>query len=352
MLTGAVVGAGMGGRLSLAALQRSPHFELVAVADIRAEALETARQMYPHLRTFQDPVAMFAACPVDVVCISAPPPTHEALAAAALALPLKGILVEKPLGHNWKSGTAVLKAIQSRRLPLAVPHGLLVQNTPRHVLQHLQAGAIGRIVLIEIQCTRWDIINAGIHWLDFCVHALDMPAIDHVLAQCDTRTRTFRDSMQVETAAVTYIQTAEGTRIVMQTGDEVDVGRAGAGTLMRFVGTRGQIEFWPWMEGYHLLNAAHPGGSLLQPPETDDRSRHQIHLDNLAGQVARGAPDYGIARGSLQALALCEAAYLSSRHRCQVRLPLDRFVPPPPVAWNPGMPYDGQGGGRDGRALP
>ena len=62
-------------------------------------------------------------------------------------------------------------------------------------------------------------------------------------------------------------------------------------------------------------------------------------------------PDYTVPESSLLALEVCEGAYVSSRQRCKVTLPVDQFVPPTPVDWDPGKPYSGQGGGRDGRKL-
>ena len=352
-LTAAVVGAGTGGKLSAAALDRSPHFALVAVADVDSQALQAAQARYPDIQTFLNPNAMLATLDADVVCISTPPALHEAGVAAALNLPLRGLLVEKPLGHSYASGAAILEAVRiMRQLPLAVPHGLLARPTPRAALQRIQGGDIGDLTLMEIQCSGWDIINAGIHWLDFCVHATAMAPVDHVMASCDSQTRTYRDGLQVETAAVTYVQLQSGARIVMQTGDYVDVAPKGKDALMRFVGTRGQLEFWPWTEGYRLLNARHPRGTLIVPEGRETRSGHQIHLDNLAAQIARGEPDYAIAEASLQALAICEAAYLSHRHQCKVPLPLSAFEPPAPTDWQPGSLYRGAGGGRDGRALP
>ena len=80
---------------------------------------------------------------------------------------------------------------------------------------------------------------------------------------------------------------------------------------------------------------------------------HQRHLENLAAQIDRAQPDYTIAEGSLAALELCEAAYVSIRNgSVPVPLPLDDFTPPPAVDWQPGLPYSGQGGGRNGRRLP
>lgn len=67
----------------------------------------------------------------------------------------------------------------------------------------------------------------------------------------------------------------------------------------------------------------------------------------------QGAPDYAVAEGSLLALEMCEAAYLSCRNGgVPVTLPVAEFGVPQPVDWQPGMPYSGQGGGRDGRPRP
>ena len=249
MLTASVIGAGMGGSASLKALVNSPHYDLRAVADISEATRTQVHRRIPGVDTFGDWQAMFRECPTDVVVIAVPPALHRPAVMDALELPLRGILVEKPLGHCLSDGRAILNAIRARRLPICVPHGLLVRTTPLKVLAHVAAGDIGQVQLIEIRCTGWDIINAGIHWLDFCITALDSPDMDHVMALCDTSSRTYRDGLQVETVAATYAVTREGTRIVMQTGDFVDIGRPGRDTLMRFCGDKGTIEFWPWSEG-------------------------------------------------------------------------------------------------------
>jgi hypothetical protein len=67
--------------------------------------------------------------------------------------------------------------------------------------------------------------------------------------------------------------------------------------------------------------------------------------------IHAGRPDYTIPESSLLALEIIEGAYLSSRERCKVTFPVDRFESPPPSDWDPGMPYSGSGGGRDGRKL-
>ena len=349
-LTASVVGGGAGGKLSMTALRRSDRFELRAFADLKPDVRDALTDQFPGIRAYADHESMFADCPTDVVCVSTYPPTHEPIALDALQLPLKGILVEKPLGHTAASGRRTLEAIEAKGLPMAVPHGLLVKQTPCEIIARVQGGEIGALKLVEIQNTGWDIINAGIHWLNFFVNVTGCEPMDYVMALCESSTRTYRDGMQVETTAVTYAQTVSGIRVMMNTGDDVLVNREGKNTLFRLVGTSGQIEFWGWENAYHLLNREFPAGKTFVPPERNG-TPHQRHLEHMAAMIDSGDVDYTIPESSLLALEICEGAYVSSRHRCKVTFPVDAFEPPAPVDWDPGKPYSGQGGGRDGRKL-
>lgn len=349
-LTASVVGGGSGGTLSMRALRNSDRFELVAVADLKQDVREKLAEEFPGIRTYASHEAMFSDAPTDVVCVSTYPPTHEPITLDALALPLKGILVEKPLGHTAASGRRTLAAVKQRGLPMAVPHGLLVNQTPCEIIARVQAGEIGALKLVEIQNTKWDIINAGIHWLNFFVNVTGCEPMEYVMAICESSTRTYRDGMQVETTAVTYAQTVGGIRVVMNTGDDVLVNREGKNTLFRLVGTEGQIEFWGWENAYRLLNREFPQGKTFVPPERPG-TPHQRHLERMADMIDTGEVDYTVPESSLLALEICEGAYVSSRHRCKVTFPVDAFEPPAPADWDPGMPYSGEGGGRDGRKL-
>jgi len=349
-LTASVVGAGGGGKLSMTALVESERYELLAAADVNPAACEALAGQFPGIRTFPGHREMFAACPTDVVCVSTWAPSHEQIALDALKMGLKGILVEKPLGHTAESGRRLLEAIKARRLPMAVPHGMLAKKAPLEIIRRVRAGEIGQLKLLEIQCTGWDIINAGIHWLNFFVNLVGDDPVEFVMAICESSTRTWRDGMQVETTAVTYGQTRAGVRVVMHTGDEVNVNREGKGTLFRVVGTAGIVEFWGWENAYLIVSPELPGGEHVVPEEFEVTG-HRRHLENMAEMIDSGNVDYHVPETSLAALEMCEAAYLSSRHRCKVTLPLSGFRPPPETDWDPGMPYSGSGGGRDGRKL-
>ena len=233
---------------------------------------------------------------------------------------------------------------------MAVPHGLLFKKGPLEVIERVRGGEIGDLKLVEIQNRRWDIINAGIHWLNFFVHLTGMEPMDYVMAVCESSTRTYRDGVQVETTAVTYAQTRSGIRVVMNTGDEVLVSREGKSCLFRIVGTAGFIEFYSGEDPYFIFNAEHPRGASFQPEEFPG-THHQRRLESMAEMIDSGKPDYSVPDSSLMTLEIVEGAYMSSRHRCKVTFPLDQFTPPPAPDWDPGMPYSGTGGGRNGRKL-
>jgi predicted dehydrogenase len=350
-LTASVIGCGTGGRLSLEAFSASPLFQAVAAADLRPEIQQSLEQDFPGVRIFGSHQEMFTHCPTDVVSVSTYPPSHESIVLDALELPtLRGILVEKPLADSAAAGRRIVDAIKSRNLPMVVPHGLRTRATSLEVIARILHGEIGELRQIEVQCDKWDLLNAGIHWLDFCLAATGESPVTSVLAACDTSTRTYRDGMQVETVAVTYVENVNGVRMILQTGDFIRVNTPGKKTLFRLAGTQGLIEFWGWEKGYWILNAEHPDGQIIIPEEPAIIG-HRRHLENLANQIGSRTPDYRLPESSLTALEICEAAFMSSQHRCQVRFPLASFVPPAPSDWEPGKPYSGLGGGRDGRKL-
>jgi predicted dehydrogenase len=345
-----VVGGGAGGKLSMTALTLSDRFNLVAACDLRPEVCEVMKQKFPGLKTFTDHRAMFRECPTDVVCVSTFPSSHEEVTLDALKLPLKGIVVEKPLGHTAESGRRILESIKARKLPMAVPHGLLVRRHAAEIIQRVKAGEIGELKLVEIQCRGWDIINAGIHWLNFFVKLTEGDAPVEVLAAIDKSTRTWRDGMQVETVAVTSAQTKSGIRVVMHTGDTIKVNADGRQFCFRIIGTLGMIEFWAWAPGYRIVNAANPQGKTIEPDE-GQKPAHQLHLENLAKMMDAGITDYAVPESSLIALELVEGAYRSAREGRALKLPLSENGTAIAIDWDPGMSYSGSGGGRDGRQF-
>jgi len=84
----------------------------------------------------------------------------------------------------------------------------------------------------------------------------------------------------------------------MNAGDALLIPEQGKGTLFRLIGAGGPIEFYGWELRYRLLNAAHPGGELVEV-SPGLRSGHQRHLEHLALEMDRDTPDYAVAESAL-----------------------------------------------------
>ncbi len=349
-ISAVVVGAGTGGMLSARALLASPRFELVGVADTSAEALaRLGADEFAEVAKFGSYQEMFAAVAADVVCVSTYAPTHLEIAKAAMDLPVKGILVEKPLGDSTAAGSEVVELARSRRVPLVVPHGLMARDAPLEVIAEVHKDAVGALRVVEMECTGWDILNAGIHWAQYFI-ALAHPAVPtRVLCACDATTRTYRDGFQVETEAVTLVTCGQGARLVLHTGDYVPMARDDVPCLMRIIGDEGYIEYGAWRDDYRLVSAR--AGERAVSVVPSEVTGHRRHLEHLADLISNGALDYDVPGSSVRALEVVEAAYLSNRTGAAIDLPMAASPVPAPTDWDPGVPYGGVGGGRNGRQL-
>ncbi len=264
-------------------------------------------------------------------------------------IPVKGLLVEKPLADSTAGAKEIVDLARSGAIPLVVPHGLMARDAPLEVVDKVRTGAIGAMRVVEMECTGWDILNAGIHWIQYFI-ALAQPAVPtRALCACDSATRTYRDGFQVETEAVTLVTCSNGTRLTLHTGDFVPMARDDVACLMRIVGDDGFIEYGAWRDDYRLVSAR--AGERTIAVEPSEVSGHRRHLDHLADLVATATVDYDVPVSSLRALEVVEAAYLSNRTGAAIDLPLPTSPPRRPADWDPGMPYGGVGGGRDGRRL-
>ena len=350
-LKAVVVGAGAGGMLSAKALMASPRFHLVGIADTSPQALARLDDVdFRDVCKFGSYQEMYSNVQADVVCVSTYAPTHLEVTQAAISVHVKGLLVEKPLGDSTAAGAEILATARAHQLPLVTPHGLMARDAPLAVLNEVRNGAIGALRVVEMECTGWDIINAGIHWIQYFIMLALPQQVDRVLTACDSQTRTYRDGLQVETEAITLVTCTNGTRLVLNTGDYVPIARDNTACLMRIVGEQGYIEYCAWQDEYRLVSPR--GGDRVISVEPSEVTGHRRHLEHLADMVEGGALDYEVPESSLQALEVVEAAYLSNRTGASVSLPLATYKVPSSTDWDPGRPYTGTSGGRDGRKLP
>ena len=142
----AVIGAGKMGQQHIKAIQRLANASLVAIADPTCDANDRPDSVPTDVRIFADAQAMLDGVRPDVVHIVTPPPSHAALATAALEAG-SHVYVEKPFTPSAAEARAILDLAAARGLSICAGHQCLVEEASVGALRHLPE--IGRLVHVE-----------------------------------------------------------------------------------------------------------------------------------------------------------------------------------------------------------
>ena len=313
MLTGAVIGCGHGGRLSIEAMCASQFFDCVAVVDTSKTAIREVKHRHPNVRLFGDFREMLETHRPDVVAVATPVASHASIGLACLQHAPKGLLLEKPLASDFDLADSLLRRLKAERIPLVVPHGMLVLPVPQAVRELIRSGEIGEIIHVEIQ-NAVDLLNGGIHWLVFLLDTFreDRPVSSR--SEFDISETIVNDGMVVERRGVTRVSLESGLNWVLHSGKDTQPTSKfidqeyQKGAVFRIEGEAGAVEFCAWADGYWIENGTDAWPKFRSFPPMN-ASYHQIFLDKLAESIARGDSDYHSADLSLAALGLIENAY-------------------------------------------
>jgi predicted dehydrogenase len=159
----AVVGLGYWGPNLARNIDDLPAAELVALCDVRREALATAARRWPEAKRYSRYEDLLADAAVDAVAIATPVSTHFELAAAALAAG-KHVLVEKPLAASSLEAERLIALAKERELVLMPGLTFLYSPPVLKVKELIEAGELGEIYFISTSR-----VNLGLHQPDVSV---------------------------------------------------------------------------------------------------------------------------------------------------------------------------------------
>ena len=144
-----VIGCGFQGRLHVEVLSRLPGAELVAVADIDPDRVETLAREYGVAGSYTDYRRMLDAERLDLVTICTMPVHHAEMALAAFSRGAH-VLCEKPLAMSAAEGAAMVGAARRAGRFLAV--GLNMRFMPNSVAirSFIRDGGFGRPVYTRV----------------------------------------------------------------------------------------------------------------------------------------------------------------------------------------------------------
>jgi predicted dehydrogenase len=217
------------------AFARHPRVELVAVADLKPEALALARSLFPGVATFTDYREMLGAVRPDIVAVATPEEAHPEAVEACARLGVRAIVCEKPIARAVEDARRMIDVCARAGALLFVNHSRRFDSTVRGVRDELAAGAIGQVVQATCYYTN-GLFNTGAHLVDLLRFLLG--DVRWVLGAPNDRGAVPRGDVAVDA----LVEFASGARAALQCLDVRDYsvfdvhlyGRGGALALTRF----------------------------------------------------------------------------------------------------------------------
>ncbi len=308
-----IIGCGGMGRSHAGEWSRRADVEVVAVADIEAEAVQRLAQEYEVPATYTDYEEMLQQEELDIVSI----PTWQGVRApatvAAARAGVKAILGEKPIADNLGNADDMIAACQTHEVKLAIGHNRRFTPQSNEIRRLVAAGAIGEPRLVHhIAKPNAGLLNTATHTIDAWRYYLADPETLWVIGQTSRTTDRWERRSICEDLCMGLVCFAGGTRGVYE-GD-----LPGPRTLMPEIsGTEGKISLGE--EGKLLLHQDGTGGwrELEPPPVKTDQ--YQEMIDWIEGRVEDHRGNAVQARYTLEIMM---AIFESLRIKNVVEMPL------------------------------
>lgn len=352
-----VVGVGWAGQQHLKAFSAIDGVEIVAVAGMETELLESLRTEYniPHgFARWEDLVNLEG---LDAVSVAVPTFLHAPITVAALERGLH-VLSEKPLARNGKEGAAMVAAARKAGRVLDVVFNHRRRGDVKKLKTIIDSGELGRPYYAKGSWVRrsgiptlgsWftnpelagggPLVDIGVHVLDYSLHLLGEPKVISVSASTyaelgpqgkgggtDFSAAGSGYDYGVEDFASAFIRLEGGVTLVLEAGwasyrDSAD--------LMDFTvfGTDGGAELRvvdsPDVTASGLrIFSDQDGSNADYLAELPDSGNHQAVVEEFVAAIMAGEDEWGNHDGSiaLSRALIIDACYESAREQREVRL--------------------------------
>jgi predicted dehydrogenase len=310
----AMLGAGLMARSHMEAIRSlGDRAELVAVADVSAEARGRAAEEFGIAHQYDDAMQAAREADADAVIICIPNHLHAIATIEALDSG-KHVLVEKPMALTLADSEAMVAAADGAKRALMCGLSLRFSNPIRQVKAMIQAGAVGtprRVVHRRMsrgmgrdeaswfgsQAASGGILpGIGSHSIDAILWWLDDEA-----AIVTAQVRSLNPAMDIEDEAAVSLTTRKGTLVSMEFSFNYSVGYDWA-----VAGDAGVLT----LRGSELkLN----GEPVPIPEHVPLPGEPTLHAEFLAAIAEGRPPAQASGRETLRSIAAIEAAQLSGR---------------------------------------
>jgi predicted dehydrogenase len=309
-----MLGAGLMARTHLEAIRKlGERAELVAVADVNAEARQRAAAEFGIPRQYEDALVAAREAAADAVVVCIPNHLHAPVTLAALESG-KHVLVEKPMALSMADAEAMVSAAEKARRVLMCGLSLRFSNPIRQVKALVAEGAVGaprRVVHRRMsrgmgrdeatwfgsQAASGGILpGIGSHSIDAILWWLEDEA-----ARVAAEVRSFNPAMDIEDEAAVLMTTRGGVLTSMEFSFNYSVGYdwvvAGDGGVLRLRGSELTVNDQPVVIPDHVPL---PGEATL-------------HAEFIAAIAEGRPPAQATGRETLRSIAVIEAAQRAAR---------------------------------------
>lgn len=211
-------------RSHAAAYHRHPQTEVVAVCDIRTEALDAFQRewadVWPNVRLYTDYRAMLAQEKPNMVSVCTPDHLHADITIAAATSGAKAILCEKPIATTLADADRMIAAAEANNVLLSIEHTRRWSPIFLKARELIRSGEFGplRSITANMYSLRSMLFRNGTHLLDMiCFFADSAPA--WVFAELEEGFDHFTEyksdgghDPKTDPAASAYIHFANGVR--------------------------------------------------------------------------------------------------------------------------------------------
>lgn len=159
-------------RSHAAAYQRHPQTELVAVCDIRPQALDAFKakwqDVWPNLRTYTDYRQMLANEQPDIISVATPDHLHAEITVDAAASGARAILCEKPIAVTLADADRMIAACEAHNVLLSIEHTRRWGPVFHAARELIRNGTVGRLhsIVTSMYSQRSMLFRNGTHLID------------------------------------------------------------------------------------------------------------------------------------------------------------------------------------------
>jgi predicted dehydrogenase len=326
--------------------KESPHAEVVAMADVRADVLNRVADTHGVKLRYEKPEELFANREIDIVDICTPNMYHAPLAIAALEAG-KHVICEKPLAPTPADIRQMIAARDRSGKMLMTAQHFRFQGSAKALKAEIDTGVLGEIYharswmlrrsaaptrpgfIMKQHSGGGPCIDIGVHILDLTLWMMGHPRpvsvsgvtqakLAHQPGAFSNWGGLIPNTMDVEEFAAALVRFDNGATLVLEVSWLLHHKTTGEDMQMWLYGDKGGSH-WPSNEILTTNNATrqHKNAQLVN---AEGGEAHAKECIAFAEAVANGKPSPVTAEESLDVITILDGLYRSADAGREIRL--------------------------------